>query len=337
MVSILFVSIFISLFVSIFSMPWWIKKCRSIGMVWEDMNKFTRPKNVAASGGVIVLVAFILGVFSYIAIQTFVLKDNTTALEIFALVSVILILGVIGLVDDLLGWKNGGLSARLRLVLALIASIPLVVINAGQHSILLPIFGNVNLGVLYTFILIPLAITATTTVYNFLAGFNGLESGQGILILSFLSFVAYITGSAWLSLVGLCMVASLIGFWIFNKTPAKVFPGDILTYSVGALIGIMAILGNFERIAFVVFVPYIIEMILKVRGALALHNGKFPQSFGVPQKDGSLKLKYNNIYGLTHLGLFVLGKFKQKVYENDVVYFIHGIQIIFIIIACLML
>ena len=64
------------------------------------------------------------------------------------------------------------------------------------------------------------------------------------------------------------MVGALIGFYIYNKFPAKVFPGDILTYSVGALIAGMAILGNFEKIAVFVFIPYIIETILKSRGKL---------------------------------------------------------------------
>jgi UDP-N-acetylglucosamine--dolichyl-phosphate N-acetylglucosaminephosphotransferase len=135
-------------------------------------------------------------------------------------------------------------------------------------------------------------------------------------------------------LIGLCMAASLLAFWIFNKTPAKVFPGDVLTYSVGALIGTMAILGNFEKIAVVIFIPFIIEMILKVRGGMKPPR---KQSFGIPQKDGSLKLPYDKIYGLTHFSILVLSKFKKKVYENDVVYFIYLIQFIFIIIGLLML
>ena len=34
------------------------------------MNKYNHPKNVAASGGIIVVVAFILGVLTYIAFNT---------------------------------------------------------------------------------------------------------------------------------------------------------------------------------------------------------------------------------------------------------------------------
>ncbi|MFH1521942.1 MAG: glycosyl transferase family 4 [archaeon] len=326
----LVISVLVSFLLTVLLLPKWIKTCRKIGLVWEDMNKFGRPKNVAASGGVVVIMAFVLGVLTYVALKTFVFGGTVRALEIFALLSVILILGIVGLTDDLLGWKNKGLSVRIRLLLATAASIPLVVINAGTHSMTLPFFGSVNFGILYPLVLIPLGIVGAGTTYNFLAGFNGLESGQGVLILSFLSFVAYVTGSPWLAVVGLCMVASLIGFYYFNKVPAKVFPGDIITYSIGALIAGMAILGNFEKIAFVVFIPYIFEIILKLRGGLKKY------SFGIPDKKGNLSLPYDKIYGLEHLAILILNKFGRAT-ERKVTYLIHAFQILFILIAFVML
>ncbi len=327
----LLISVLISFSLATLVLPIWIRKCNQIGLLWEDMNKKGHPKNVASSGGIIVIMAFILSVLSYVALKTFVFGGTVHALEIFSLISVILILGIIGLTDDLLGWNNGGLSSRLRIFLALIASIPLVVINAGVHSINLPLLGIVNFGILYPLVLIPLGIAGVATTYNFLAGFNGLEAGQGILILGFLSFVAYVTGSPWLTIIGLCMVSALVAFYFFNKFPAKVFPGDILTYSVGALIAGMAILGNFEKIAFIVFIPYIIEIVLKMRGGLKKH------SFGIPEKNGSLKMPYNKIYGLEHLAIWSLIKIKGRATEKEVTYLIHAFQILFILIGFLML
>jgi len=328
---ILFIILF-SFLCSFLILPIWIRKCRQVGLLWSDMNKFKNPKNVAASGGVVVVLSFIIGVLFYIAIRTFVFKDaGEVSLSIFALLSVILILSLIGLVDDLLGWKHGGLSARTRIILSFLSAIPLVVINAGYSSISLPFFGVVNLGLWYPLFLIPLGVAGCTTTYNFLAGFNGLESSQGIIILSALAWVTYVTGNAWLSIIALCMVASLCAFWLFNRVPAKVFPGDIMTYSIGALIAIIAILGNIEKIAVFFFIPYIIEVVLKSRGKLKKY------SFGKPQKDRSLELPYEKIYGLEHLAIYILKKIKpsKKAYEKDVVYLINGFQILIIILGLL--
>ena len=322
------ISVLVSFILTLILLPKWISVCRKLGLVWEDMNKFGHPKNVASSGGVVVVMSFIFGVLTYIALKTFVFGGTVMALEIFALLSMVLILAISGLVDDLLGWKHGGLSMKVRLLLAFAASVPLVVINAGVHSMNVPFFGAINFGILYPLVIIPLAVAGVSTTYNFLAGFNGLEAGQGILVLGFLSFVAYATGSPWLAVVGLCMVAALIGFYIFNKVPAKVFPGDSMTYAVGALIAGMAILGNFEKVALVVFIPYFIEMGLKLRGGLKKH------SFGVPDKKGNLKMPYNKIYGLEHLAIKVLGRGAT---ERKVTYLIHAFQILFILVAFLML
>ena len=323
-------SLAISFLLTFFTLPFWIRKAKGVGLIWEDMNKPEHPKNVAGSGGIVVVLAFVVGVLYYVAVRTFIIKDpDKISLEIFSLLSVVLILAIVGIIDDLFGWRNKGLSKRSRLFLAVIASIPLVVINAGNSAMNIPLLGNIDFGVIYALILIPLGIAGATTTYNFLAGFNGLEAGQGILVLGFLSYVAYVTGSSWLSLVGLIMVAALIGFLYYNKYPAKVFPGDSLTWTIGALIAGMAILGNFEKIAVFVFIPYILETALKSRGKLA------KASFAKPNKDGSLEIPFQKIYGLEHASVYILKRLKpsKKVYERDVVYLIHGFQIFIIALA----
>jgi UDP-N-acetylglucosamine--dolichyl-phosphate N-acetylglucosaminephosphotransferase len=324
------ISILVSFLLTLMFLPKWINVCKKIGLLWEDMNKFGHPRRVAASGGVVVIFAFVLGVLTYVAMKTFLADGTSNALSIFSLLSVVLILSIVGLTDDLLGWKHNGLSMRIRLLLSLAASVPLVVINAGVHTMNVPFWGSIDFGIFYPLLLIPLGVVGVSTTYNFLAGFNGLEAGQGILILGFLSFVSYINGSPWLSIVGLCMVASLLVFYFFNKVPAKVFPGDIVTYAIGALIVGMSILGNFEKIAFVVFIPYMIEVLLKLRGGLKKH------SFGIPDKNGYLKMPYDRVYGLEHMAILVLNKF-GKATEKKVCYLIHVFQILFILIAFLML
>ncbi|MDP1728855.1 MAG: glycosyl transferase family 4 [archaeon] len=329
--AILLFSALISLILTMLILPKWIKKCNQVDLLWEDMNKYGHPKNVASSGGVVVILAFMIGILFYIAIRTFVFRegDNIT-LSVIAMLCSILILALIGTIDDFLGWKHGGLSVRIRLFLAFAASIPLVVINSGQSVINLPILGNINLGLIYPLVFIPLGIAGASITYNFLAGFNGLEAGQGIIILSFLSFIAYITGSSWLALMGLCMIAGLLVFYYYNKVPAKVFPGNALTWSIGGLIAMIAILGNFEKIAVFIFIPYILETMLKLRGKLK------KQSFGIPDANNNLRKPYGGkIYGITHLAIYILGKFKREIKEKDVVYFIFAIQIVICLLALL--
>ncbi len=324
MVSILLIPIFLSFFITLFSIPVWIRKAKEIGLVWEDMNKQNRPKNVAGSGGVAVFLGFILGTLGYIALKTFYFKSNDNLVEIFALLSVILIIAFIGFMDDLFGWRKGGLSKRSRIILLIFASIPLIVINAGESSMM-----GIGFGFFYPLLLIPLGIAGVSATFNFLAGYNGLEASQGVIILFALSVITFLMGNKWLSVIGLCMVASLVGFYLFNKYPAKIFPGDVMTYSVGALIAVIAILGGIEKIAIFFFIPYIIETVLKLRGKLK------KESFAKVNEDGSLDMPYEKIYGLEHLAIKILKKVKKnkKVYEKEVVYLINIFQILIIVLG----
>lgn len=312
-----------SFFVTFFIIPRWIKRALKFGFTGRDMNKYSKEK-IAEGGGLAVVAGFILAILAFISIKVFFLHDESNLVEIFSIITSFLMLAMIGITDGSLGWKVG-LRRRERIIFCFFAAVPLMVINAGYHTISLPFFGNITLGLIYPLILIPLGIIGTSTTFNFLAGFNGLEAGQGILIISALSLTAYFTGQSWLALTGLCLILSLLAFWIFNKHPARVFPGDALTYPVGGMIAIMAILGNFERIAVFFFIPYIIEVGLKARGKL------LKQSFGKPNKDNSLEMPYEKIYGLEHLAILILKKIKGKAYEKDVVLLLYLLQLAVII------
>ncbi len=308
-------------------MPLWIRKVKSIGLIWDDMNKIGGDK-VAGSGGLIVLLGFSLSCLSYVAYRVFSLgTKNGSLVEIFALLIIVLFMGFIGFVDDLFGWRKGGLSMNSRLILSLVGSIPLIAINAGRSSIGLPFFGVVDLGLIYPLFFIPLGIVATTTTFNMLAGFNGLEAGQGVIMLSALALVAHLTDNSWLAVICLCFVFALLAFLIFNWSPAKVFPGDVLTYALGALIAGVAIVGNFERIAVFFYIPYILEVFLKSRGKLKKY------SFGKPMKDGSLDLLYDRVYSLNHLAIVILKKMKIKSTEKRAVLLILAFQVIIVILG----
>lgn len=320
--------VLISFFSTFLILPFWIRKAKEIGFVWEDMHKGGHPRNVAGSGGVTVVWGVVLGILLYVASIIFYFKSDGHLIEIFSLLTSILLVSGIALIDDLFGWRKKGLSKRSRLIMIFFSAIPLMVINAGDSTML-----GINFGLLYPLFFIPLGIIGSTTTFNFLAGYNGLEASQGIIILSALSIVTYVTGNSWLSVICLCAVASLFAFYIFNMHPAKTFPGNILTYFVGALIAMIAILGDIEKIAIFFFIPYILEVIFKTRGRLK------KASFAKVNSDGSLDIPYKKIYGLEHLAIFILKKIKpnKKVYEKDVVFLINGFQIIIILLGFLTL
>ncbi|MCR4327245.1 MAG: glycosyl transferase family 4 [Nanoarchaeota archaeon] len=322
-VGILFLPIVFMAFVAtLLIIPKWIERAKKEGLMGKDIHKLKSLK-VAEAGGITVLIGFMIGLFLYISLKTFFIETETNLVYILGILGVVSFAAIIGVFDDLLGWKRG-LNKSTRLVLLLSAAVPLIALNAGVSTV-----WGVQIGLLYPLILIPIGIVGAASTFNFLAGYNGLEASQGIIILSSLSIVTFLTGAWWLSVVSACMVAALTAFYFFNKYPARVFPGDTLTYPVGALIAAIAILGNIELIAIFFFIPYIIEVVLKSRGRLQ------KESFGKVQKDGSLELLYPKIYSLTHVAIVLLKKIKpsHKAYEWEVPLVINIFQLIVILLG----
>ena len=134
MEKILIIPLLLSFFTTLFFIPIWIKRAKKVGLVGENIHKLDKGE-IAEAGGIAVLFSFVLGTLSYIAIKTFVLKTNITTIEIFALLSTILIAGIIGFIDDILGWKIG-LNKRVRVVLLFFAAVPLMVINSGESTMM---------------------------------------------------------------------------------------------------------------------------------------------------------------------------------------------------------
>lgn len=312
----------ISFFVTLRVLPPWIKRAHEEGFTGKDVHKKDK-REVAEGGGLSVLSGFIVSVFLYLAIKTFVFHDQSHTIEIFALFGLLFFSSIVGLLDDLLGWKKG-LSKKIRLGLILFSAVPLMVLSIGQPTIL-----GINIGIWYSIIIVPIAVLGATTTFNFLAGYNGLESSQGILILTALSVANFIMGNWWLALISGSFVAALLAFFLFNKYPAKVFPGDILTYPTGAMIVGIAIIGNLEKFALFLFIPYIIETFMKLRGKLK------KESFSQILEDGSLDLRYDKLYGLEHVAVVLLKKFKKnkKAFEWEVPILINIFQIIIIILG----
>ena len=327
------ISPFIPLFITVFIITWmvipfWITRAKNAGLAGKDIHKKDLPV-VAEMGGVTVLLGFIIGIMGYVALRVFIFHANSNITSILAILSAVLLAGIIGIIDDILGWKIG-LRQWQKPVLTLLVAAPVMAVNAGIRIMSIPLLGKMDLGILYPLLVIPAFILMGTNGFNMLAGYNGLETGQGIIILSALAYFSYATGSSWLTIVALCMIVALLGFWLYNKYPATVFPGDTLTYTVGALAATMAIFANIEKIFLILFIPYIIEFFLKLRGLFQ------KESFALLKDDGTLVPRYDTIYGLENLMVKIMNTLHIKTTERKVVYGLHSLQVTCVLLAFLL-
>lgn len=292
-----------------------VPRLKRFGMVGRDMNKPNQP-DVAEMGGIAIVAGVTAGLLVAIFFNTFFGFDFNL---IYVLAAIITIHSVsfMGIVDDLLD-----IPQWLKALLPLAAAIPLVALRAaGSTSMHIPIIGMVDFGIFYILILIPIGVAVASNLTNMLAGFNGMETGMGIVIFSALSVLAIAKGSVEMSAISLSMLAALLAFLIFNAYPAKIFPGDVGNLTIGAAIATAVIIGNIESAGAILMLPYVVDFFIKV-------YNRFPKSFG-EYRDGKLYPANGKVKGLVH---FVM-KISNGISEKWLVRLFIGIEAIVAIIV----
>ena len=231
----------IGLTLSLLITPYLARGLKRAGIVGRDIHKPSQPE-VAEMGGLALLISL------PVALSPFLNGETANALVVF------LLFGVIGIIDDLTNLRQ-----LHKVILSLLVSIPVAFFGSPPEVAILGY--TVNLGILYP-IFAVLFVTGSANLVNMLAGFNGLEVGTSAVILAVLAVIT--EGNARLLALGGLGVA--LGFLWWNRYPAKVFPGDTGTLSMGALIGLIGIVGKVEFYAALLLVPHFLDFAIKATG-----------------------------------------------------------------------
>jgi UDP-N-acetylglucosamine--dolichyl-phosphate N-acetylglucosaminephosphotransferase len=302
--------------------PLWIRRARKTGLVGKDMNKRDKPK-VAEAGGIAVFGAFLLAMA--ILLNTYWSLGNLELIAVtLASILSISIITVIAYTDDVSGWKKGFVRWKKPLITA-VAVIPLIPFLLDRMSIFVLGQEIALPWLFYPLVMVPIGFIVATNAVNLLGGFNGLETILGIIGLSTLTWFAQ--GSPFFPILSVS-VACLLAFLWFNRYPSRAFPGDSLTYFVGSLFAVTAVMGNFQSVTILIMAPYILEGAIKSREIHYISRNKEifkPECFGIPGKDNDLREPYPQIWSITHLAMKAVRRIKGRCFENDVTILISGL------------
>jgi len=289
------------------TMPRLIKRLEKANIIGKDIHKISKPI-VAEMGGIGILFGFIIGIFTGI----YLYPPLTFQLSIVLLV--ILLVGIIGMVDDLLT-----LSSKEKFILLFLAGMPLIWIAPP------------NVGLLYI-IAIPIALSIVANLTNMLAGLNGIESGLGVIAMTSLTISCIILGKYDVAIISMAMLGSLIAFLLYNKYPSNVFPGDTGTLIIGAAIAAIAFIGRVKLIAFIILLPNIIDACIKFFSAGVMERQQHTPT--QVNNEGKLIIPDQGFKSLIRLVL------RKPISEKEAVRIIWGIGIVFgllgIIVAVIM-
>src|SRR3989338_7461563 len=150
---IIIVSLLLSFLATLALVPLVARKMRAAGFVGKDIHKRGNPV-LPEMGGL----AVVAGLLAYTAGITFIVhQEQGFLIQLLAAIATLLTIAIIGMLDDILGWKKG-IPQFQKVLLTLPAAVPLMAVNAGVSDMALPFFGNVSFGLLYPLLFIPAAV-----------------------------------------------------------------------------------------------------------------------------------------------------------------------------------
>ena len=243
------------------------------------LNKIGTP----TMGGLLILLSIIFSTLCW---------GDISNRYILVVLTVTFLFGIIGLIDDyrkVIHNNPKGLSAKYKY-----AAQSIVALGVGiylyqsatlpvETQLLIPFFKAYIFDLSWLYIvLVYFVIVGSSNAVNLTDGLDGLAILPTVMVAGALAVFAYLTGhirfSDYLGIpyipgVGevavFCgaMVGSGLGFLWFNTYPAQVFMGDIGALSLGAALGIVAVVTRQELVLFImggVFVVETLSVILQV-------------------------------------------------------------------------
>ena len=288
-------SLLITLFLS-GPMIRWLQKLQ-IGQVVRDdgpQSHFSK-RNTPTMGGILILSSVIISCL---------LWGDLTSIYLWILILVIIFFGAIGFFDDYLKLilkHSKGLRAKHKFALQSIFSIVLAIVlfyllsNNGQMNLSIPFLKSLYLpmGIILFVVLTFFIINGSSNAVNLTDGLDGLAIVPVVFVAAGLGIYAYIETNSilanyllftYLGRSGLAEVAvfcaalcgSGLAFLWFNSYPAEVFMGDVGSLTLGAVLGVIAVMIRQELIFFIMGLLFVVEalsVLLQV-SSYKLRNGK---------------------------------------------------------------
>lgn len=233
---ILFLGFFTAFLVVLFSMPSLIKVAKLKNLVdhpgeERKMHRWSIP----TLGGVVIFGAIVFSYALWFPQEYNHIHGMITNFKY--LFACLIILFFVGVKDDIIGTapvKKLIAHIMVGFILVIMADIRIL----GMHGI----FGiNAPLELWQSYLLSIFVYIVIINSINLIDGLDGLAGLISLLAALFFGLLFFYSGNIPLSLLAMVLCGTMLGFVIFNFSPARVFMGDAGSLSIGAIFCVLSI------------------------------------------------------------------------------------------------
>ena len=174
---------------------------------------------------------------------------------------------LVGVIDDVInifGSGRGAAGLRGPVKFFLITMVGLILgwffaVKLGWTTMLIPFFGDFEVGVVGMTLIFAFAVVATSNAVNISDGLDGLSGGLAMMAYAAFGIIALFQGN--ILLFGFCLtvVGWLLSYIWFNVPPARFMMGDTGSFALGAGLGVVSMMTNSFLLLPIIGLPFVIE------------------------------------------------------------------------------
>ncbi len=174
---------------------------------------------------------------------------------------------LVGVIDDVInifGSGRGAAGLRGPTKFFLISAVGLLLgwfftVKLGWTTMLVPFFGNFEVGVVGMMLIFAFAVVATSNAVNISDGLDGLSGGLAMMAYGAYGVIALFQGN--ILLFGFCLtvVGWLLSYIWFNVPPARFMMGDTGSFALGAGLGVISMMTNSFLLLPIIGLPFVVE------------------------------------------------------------------------------
>lgn len=223
----------------------------------EDVKQHQFKAGTPTMGGTVFLVVAIVVTFLFASYFKMLTGGVLAILFILALY------GLVGFLDDFLKIFrkiNEGLNPKQKLALQFLGGVVFYFVHVhGSGGGEINIFGHIiNIGIFY-FVFVLFWLIGFSNAVNLTDGIDGLASISVVISLLTYAIIAYTERKYDILLVCMTMIGGLLGFFVFNRKPAKIFMGDVGSLALGGMLATISIALRVEWTLLLVGLVYVLE------------------------------------------------------------------------------
>lgn len=224
--------------------------------------------NISRLGGVAIFIAFFV-------LMVYVLNDSKVHFDKKLYIAAVALAFLTGFIDDLVR-----IRARYKFIMQGGAAFLAVMSGLSFKAIKVYSFTEINFGSFAAVITI-IWIIAFMNAVNLIDGMDGLSTGIVLISNVFIYIISIQTGSPVVASMSAVLGGAILGFYVFNFPPARIFLGDGGAYFIGFVYATLPLMGIKKSAVLTLFLVPMVLLLVPIVDVIQVMVSRYKRGYNL--------------------------------------------------------